>query len=250
MRLFVLSDLHIQGSGDPLYRSFLKLLRERPGAGDTVVLAGDVFDLFVGNKRIFIQRYSEFISVLKGLGEKGVRLHYIEGNHDFLIRRAFSGIRGLQIHPSEVKLEFEGKNFYFAHGDCVDASDYGYKFLRAFFRSPFMKTFVAVAPDHWIEWIGQTSAERSRVKNPRLVNQLTLGRMESLRKLYRSFAAERLCEGYDYVVLGHCHDLDEMEFNIGSRQGQYINVGYPRVHGSYLSWSPGERRIQREALPG
>jgi hypothetical protein len=73
--------------------------------------------------------------------------------------------------------------------------------------------------------------------------------MERLRKIYRSYAAERLAEGYDYVVMGHCHDLDEMSFQIGGRAGQYVNVGFPRVHGSYLSWSPGDEKIMRERMP-
>jgi hypothetical protein len=49
--------------------------------------------------------------------------------------------------------------------------------------------------------------------------------------------------------MGHCHDLDEKTFKIGSRIGQYVNVGYPRVHGSLLSWKEGEEKIGREKLP-
>jgi hypothetical protein len=58
-----------------------------------------------------------------------------------------------------------------------------------------------------------------------------------------------VAEGYDYVVMGHCHDLDEMSFKVGERVGQYVNVGYPPVHGSYLSWSPGDEKIMRERMP-
>ena len=74
--------------------------------------------------------------------------------------------------------------------------------------------------------------------------------MERLRNLYRSYAAERIARGCDFVVMGHCHDLDEKSFVIDGRPGQYVNVGFPRAHGSFLSWSPGDERIQRERLPG
>jgi hypothetical protein len=49
--------------------------------------------------------------------------------------------------------------------------------------------------------------------------------------------------------MGHCHDLDEMQFNIGGRPGQYINIGYPRAHGSYVSWNVGDPVIAREKMP-
>jgi hypothetical protein len=72
--------------------------------------------------------------------------------------------------------------------------------------------------------------------------------LQRIRKVYRNYAAERLLQGYDFVVLGHCHDLDEMCFSIGDREGQYINVGYPRIHDTYLIWEPGEPKIRREPL--
>lgn len=249
MRLLVVSDLHIWGPDDPLYQSLLSLIRERAGAGDTLVLAGDVFDLFVGNKAVFLQRYAGFFEELRRAGERGVRLHYIEGNHDFLIGRAFRGIPGCHVHAHHVVIELGGKRFFVAHGDTVDSSDYGYRALRVFFRSPVMRAFVSLAPGRLIARIGETSSRKSRESRPRLVKDLPVTRIEGLRKSYRNYAAERLSEGFDFVVLGHCHDLDEMRFRIGERTGQYVNVGYPRAHGSFLAWSPGEGEITREPLP-
>jgi UDP-2,3-diacylglucosamine hydrolase len=249
MRLLVVSDLHVSGPDDPLYASLLRLLGERTRPGDVVVLAGDLFDLFVGNKQVFVRRYSEFLQALRDAGSRGVELHYIEGNHDFHIRHAFRGIPGLKVHPQEVSFQLHGKRFFVAHGDLVDREDVGYRVLRGFFRSPIMKAFVAAAPDRWIEGIGRKSSETSRRKGPRLPSQLPANQVERLRRIYRSYAAERLAEGFDFVVLGHCHDLDEMRFQIGGRPGQYINVGYPRVHGSFLSWNPDEMEIYREPMP-
>src|SRR4051812_11842373 len=98
MRVLVVSDLHISGPEDPLYASLLSLLKDKAQRGDTLVLAGDIFDLFIGAKPIFISRYWEFLQELTSAGRRGVELHYIEGNHDFLIRRAFSKIPGMKIH--------------------------------------------------------------------------------------------------------------------------------------------------------
>jgi UDP-2,3-diacylglucosamine hydrolase len=246
------SDLHIWGADDPLYRSLLALLRDRAKAGDTLVLAGDLFDLFVGSKRTFLERYREFLDEVANACARGVQIHYIEGNHDFLMKRAFRHIpKGFAIHAQEVALELAGRRFFVAHGDLVDRRDYGYRALRLFFRSPFIRAFVAVAPSSWIDRIGQASSHASReAKTTLLPAQMPQEKLGALRKLYRNFAAERLAEAFDFVVLGHCHDLDEKEFVIDARRGQYINIGYPRTHGSFLSWSAGEEKIQREKMPG
>ncbi len=249
MRLLVISDLHIHGPHDPLYASLLKLIRERASPGDTLVLAGDVFDLFVGNKRVFLERYHEFVAALRDAGSRGVRVHYIEGNHDFLVRGAFGRIPGVQVHSQDVSLELGGRKFFISHGDTFDRSDYGYRALRVFYRSPVMKGIVRVVPGRWLDWYGNAHSRQSRATKPILASGLSIENMERLRRVYRSAAAERLAAGYDFVVAGHCHDLDEMDFTIAGRSGQYVNVGYPRAHGSFLTWGPGEPKIQREKLP-
>lgn len=249
MNLYVVSDLHIWGSDDPLYRSLLSLIRDRAIKGDTLVLAGDLFDVFVGPKKVFVDEYGEFIRELKAAGERGIRIHYIEGNHDFLLKRVFAKSEGIALHPESVALEIARKRFFIAHGDLADSKDYGYRLLRGILRSPPLKAAIRVAPGKLVEKVGKKSSQYSRERSPRLPGELPIERRERLRTVYRSFAAERLAEGYDFVVMGHCHDLDEKTFTIGGRSGQYINVGYPRAHGSFLSWSPSDERILREKLP-
>lgn len=248
MRLLFLSDLHIYGAEDPYYGALLKVLREAAAPGDTVVLAGDLFDLFVGNKAVFLNRYSAFFEALAEAAKKGVILHYIEGNHDFLMDRALGKVPHLHLHDHHVELTAGGKRFYVAHGDTVDRQDYSYLLMRTFFRSPVMRFLVQLVPGKWLDDFGKFSSKKSRNRKPLLPSEMPLKRMERLRTVYRSYAAERLANGYDFVVLGHCHDLDEMFFNIGDRIGQYVNVGFPRNHGSFLSWSVGEEKIHREKL--
>jgi UDP-2,3-diacylglucosamine hydrolase len=250
MPLLAVSDLHIHGPDDPLYGSLLALLRDRATPGDVVVLAGDIFDLFVGDKQVFVRRYSAFLAGLEEAASRGVRIHYIEGNHDFHVRGAFERFPGISVHGDGLSVELGGKRFYFDHGDRADRRDYGYRVLRGFFRSPVMKALVRAVPGTWLDRFGRASSRRSRGSKPALLEDLPRERLDRLRRVYRSYAAEKLAEGYDYVVMGHCHDLDEMSFTIGGRAGQYVNVGYPRAHGSFLSWAPGDPLIQRERLPG
>jgi UDP-2,3-diacylglucosamine hydrolase len=244
--IFAVSDLHIHSAEDPLYAGLLRLIREC-AHGDKLVLAGDVFDLFVGRKPVFMERYAEFFAELRAAGERGVETHYIEGNHDFQMAKVFRGSK-TRLHAESVELADGGKRFFFAHGDLVDREDLGYRCLRAAFRSLPARALAYVLPGRALDAFGRTSSRYSREQKPALPAELPLKRRERLRLIFRNFAAEQLTRGYDYVVLGHCHDLDEMCFTVGGRVGQYINVGFPRTHGSFLSWSAGDAKIQRQKL--
>ncbi len=242
----MISDLHIAGAQDPIYRRFLAFLRTQTHPGDTVVFLGDIFDLFVGNKPIFLQEYHEFFQLIASLGRNsGIEFHYLEGNHDFLLEAVFVQWSFFHSHTADFSLEIAEKKFYFTHGDEVNRQDYGYLFLRWLLRSWMARLLVRCLPGAWLDACGKSWSRLSRSHSS---PARSLERTAGLRKLYRSFAAERLAQGFDFVVAGHCHDLDEMFFLIGERVGQYINVGFPRLHGSFLSWAPGEGKIQREKL--
>jgi len=241
MKIISISDLHIQGADDLLYRSLLRLMNEELNSGDIFVLGGDIFDLFVGKKKCFLKRYNTFLENLCKLGDRGVSVYYIEGNHDFFIQKVFANSPGITVSKHHVSLPIEGKRFYFAHGDTVNNSDFTYRTMRAFYRSPLIRFFVFVAPVDWFEWIKEKSASS---------NKQSSFSSDRLRRLYRSFAAKKLTEGYDFVVLGHCHDADEMSFKIGDKLGQYINNGYPREHRMYLEWKTDSEKIIRKSMPG
>lgn len=248
MNLYVISDLHISGPDDPLYASLLALMN-RAKKGDVFVLAGDIFDLFVGNRNIFKKRYKAFFQALAELNSREVDIRYIEGNHDFLLHKTFLDYPRVKLYPKDFSLELKGKRFYLAHGDLVNPMDLGYRILRAFFRSPLMRAFIFFAPESWVDAVGKYSSDKSGKTKPRLPAELPTSKLEQLRKLYRNYAVEKLTQGYDFIIMGHCHDLDEKTFHLSGRSGQYINVGFPRAHGSFLSWSPGEAKIQRERMP-
>jgi len=247
MKAVVISDIHIFGADDPLYESLLALMREELHPGDHLVLAGDIFDFLVGNQPSLLRRYAAFFESLADLSRKGVRTTYIEGNHDFHLSKVFAGIPNFRVVPAETEIEIPGRKLYVAHGDLVDRSDRGYLFLRLFFRSPLIRLAAFALPESAVEWIGNRSSDSSRKRNPRLPEERGGAHLERLRKTFREFAREKFRNGYDGVVLGHCHDLDGLEFSEGTRRGSYLNVGFPRQHHSYVEFT-SESGLLRKPL--
>lgn len=239
-QVMIISDIHIYGPLDPLYRSLLVTIDKEIKKGDHLVLAGDIFDFLVGKQAGLIAQYADFFSILRKKGEAGSTISYIEGNHDFHLTTTFAGMPQLTVYPEELEIRTPAKKLYIAHGDLVDRSDWGYRFLRLFFRSAFIRFIAFSFPESWVQWIGGRSSAASREINPRLPEDYGIEKLTRLRAIYRSFAEKKLRAGYDAVVLGHCHDLDGI--------AGYLNVGFPRTHGSYVVFTD-ERGLERRDLP-
>lgn len=250
MSLYIISDLHISSSRDPFYGVLCSIISETIKPNDTLVLAGDVFDVFLGAKQLFRDRYSEFLTAVNLASSRNVSIHIIEGNHDFMFESAFSACANLKIHSEALLLELFGKKIWIAHGDLVDRGDVKYRLLRGLFRSYFMSIAVAVIPGSGWDFIGNTLSQRYSANEDDqkavLLSELPLLKQERVRSVFRKFVMEKAEQGYDFIVLGHCHDQDEYVFKTSdNRKVQYINVGYPKIHGTMLKLSEGDEQIRR-----
>jgi len=245
----IISDCHIYGPEDALYSSLLRLIAQMTKLSrPALVLAGDIFDVWVGDKQVYQQRYLDFLRALFSARDQGLEIFYIQGNHDFLIQMIPGLSKTITIADSEVALQLGEKKLFIAHGDLIDPRDYRYRILRFAFRSFFNRGLVRVLPGSVVDQIGQSSSRYGRDAAENRRGEIPLSRVKETRALFRNFAAEKIREGFDVVVLGHCHDRDEMAFKVDNREGVYFNVGYPRVHGSYLIGSSKEREMKRVAL--
>jgi UDP-2,3-diacylglucosamine hydrolase len=244
MRLWVFSDLHLEDPQSAFYQSFLKVLDEPESEQDTVVLAGDIFDLMVGKSRYFSQKHADFFNKLRALARKKVRLYYIEGNHDFHIQKQFEGIP-IRFEEESVKLEVQTaqsiKRIYIAHGDLVDESDTGYLALRKLFRSSPVQAVLGLLPGRLIEAVGEKWSRPHQQKGNDLPEKWSPEALTRLRSIYRGFAQAQKDQGFDYIILGHCHDFDEIE-------PFYFNMGYPPVHGCFIFYDSLDDCVKRKSL--
>lgn len=239
----VLSDLHVESERDPSYGSLIAWLGSR-APGSDIVLAGDIFDLWVSDKKVFRERYEDFLRALDHAVSKGSEVHYVEGNHDFFLKDLFESRERVQVHSERVEFECSGKRLRVEHGDLANSSDYAYRGMRAFFRSAPFHAFVKHAPDRWIEAIGDFTRKESRERNALLPDAWGREKLAALRKIYHAYAEARFRQGVDWLVLGHCHDFDAWEAQIDGRACFYWNNGFPKAHRSFLHWDESLERPQ------
>lgn len=87
--IIAVSDLHL-GTEECNKEEFLRFLRDPIWANDTeLVLCGDIFDFWRGSISNVLIQNADVISELQYMyDELGVRITFIAGNHDWILRKA------------------------------------------------------------------------------------------------------------------------------------------------------------------
>jgi len=211
--------------------------------GDVLILGGDIFDLLVGNKALFRRRFGAIIDALVAASSRGVRVHYLEGNHDFHFAGMFRGHSNIHVHVGDFDLlTTHGRRIYVSHGDLIDKEDTGYRLLRAATKNGPFRAFVAALPGRAVDWIGSQSSGASR--------KYTAGRVENegterLRRIYLAFARGKVSEGFQHVLLGHSHLRDVINIE---GQGEYVNLGFSASSLLYAALPGGAERFETHEL--
>ena len=216
--LLVLSDIHL-GTYGCHAKELLKYLKSiKP---KQVILNGDIIDIWQFSKRYWPKAHMKVVKQLMEWTTKGVRVHYITGNHDELLRK-FVGFRlGSFSIANKVLLNLNGKQAWFFHGDVFDVTmqhskwiaklgAIGYDFLILLNRS---FNYVSVKLGY-----GPLSMSK-KIKNS----------VKSAVKFINNFekvAADIAIENaYDYVICGHIHQPEIKKLETEKGAVTYLNSG-------------------------
>lgn len=215
-RICFLGDIHLgcgsaseQRERAALLCTFLSAL---PGRYSHVVILGDLFDFWFDYRTVIPRPFWETVAALGAL-RRAVTVDYIIGNHDFGHWRFFREELGIEPSTTDLDRCWHGKRFYLAHGDGKIPGDWGYLLLRSVLRSRAAQSLYRwLHPDIGIglaRWFSQASRQHAGVAPRHVIEGL------------EAFAARKLAEGYDVVVLGHSHVPTLKAFP----EGWYVNPG-------------------------
>ena len=216
MKAVFLSDAHLRSSSSKQSEKLLSFFRDFSGRYDHLFLVGDIFDFwFCGNGRVYAP-FRPMVDRLLALREEGVAIHYFEGNHDFFLQDFF-GKHGFVVVPRDLTIRLDGKLFYISHGDTIDRDNRSYLRLRRFLRSPLSRRLQALIPSPILWKVAGVSSRFSK-------DYLSDPPAPLVRKM-EAFARGKFLEGYDAVVVGHCHRPFLKETVILDRPRYFVTLG-------------------------
>ena len=236
MRAIFLSDAHLRSEDELRYQLLLKLFDQICGHCDHLYLVGDFFDFWFCSPDRIYPEYVSVISKLKKLQKNGTRIHLCEGNHDFYLESYFGEKLGMEVFTEWADMNIDGKKLFIAHGDTVDRGNIRYLALRKVLRSRLFYHFQWLIPTNFRWKIASLSSDVSKGFNE-ISKDLLIGKMEK-------FSVKKIENGYDAVILGHCHKPLIKHLSIEGRDGYFVSLGDWVTHFSYLSFEHGEYRLQ------
>ncbi|MDT8440313.1 MAG: UDP-2,3-diacylglucosamine diphosphatase [Desulfuromonadales bacterium] len=235
MRALFLADAHLRRPTDANYRALLDLLDKQCGRLDLLVLLGDLFEFWAGDRKVLHASYQPLLAALERLTGSGTRLICVEGNHDFDLGRHFRDRLGARVLADGGSIELDGQQVFLAHGDLANPDDRGYLLLRRLLRSAPLRLLIRHLPIDLVLAIAMHSSRQSRARrNER-------GRQERVRRLLTAYADPILAAGHDLVVTGHFH----LPLRLQLPHGELIALGDWIAQYSFLSYTDGRFELQR-----
>lgn len=238
MKAVFLSDTHIKSSSEPQYGMLLDFLEHVKGS-DRLFILGDFFEFWFCDSRSMFPEFRPIIDKLLDLKSSGTMISLFEGNHDFFLKDYFNDSgpgSGIEIYPDWADIRLDGRRLLLAHGDLVDTENRRYLFLRKLLRSRLFYGFQKMIPPR-LRWkLAEISSNTSKgFPGPR----------EELALKMEDFGRAKLDEGYDAVILGHCHIPILRRFPIEGRDRIFCTLGDWVTHFSYLSYDNGSFELLR-----
>jgi len=216
--LYFISDVHlgIERDEEDTAREtrLLELLARIETDGARLCILGDLFDFWYEYRHVVPARSLRVLGALERLTGAGVEVHYLAGNHDFALGRYLVEEIGCEIHLEPFAMEFGGTRFYLHHGDGLADRDGGYRLLRRILRNRVLQALWRwVHPD-----LGFALAGRISHASRRYTDTKDYGSSRYREDRLAAIAAE----GYDWIIMGHTHEVDLRELPGGTR---YLNLG-------------------------
>ncbi|NNE78437.1 MAG: UDP-2,3-diacylglucosamine diphosphatase, partial [Pricia sp.] len=117
--IVVISDVHLGTYGCHAKEliGYLKSIQPKH-----VVLNGDIIDIWQFSKRYWPKSHMKVIKILMEWVSKGVKVNYITGNHDEMLRKFVGFELGAFNISNKLVLNVHGKKAWFFHGDVFDVT--------------------------------------------------------------------------------------------------------------------------------
>jgi UDP-2,3-diacylglucosamine hydrolase len=193
---------------------FVNWLYEIRPLASELWLLGDIFDYWFEYKKVVPRGFTRFLGALATLGDDGVKIHLIPGNHDIWVFNYLPQEIGVEVHRKPVTLSWNDQIFYLGHGDGLHRGDRTYRLLQGMFKSPFLQWMYArihpngsMAFAHW--W-----SRRSRQKHGTFGKYLGADNEHQVQ-----FARKQVKEHpeIDFFIFGHRHIPFDIKLNSKSR---------------------------------
>jgi UDP-2,3-diacylglucosamine hydrolase len=226
MHSIFVSDLHLCPTRPAINRIFFDFLRGAAAQAEALYILGDLFEYWAGDDDDDPFNAS-VVAALRELADRGVALHLMHGNRDFLIGDRFAAACRATLLPDPTLIDLYGTPTLLMHGDTLCSDDVGYQQFRAKVRAPqWQENFLAqplATRKQIIAGLRAENAEEKKLKTEAIMD-VTPSTVEAV---LRELGYPRLIHGHTHRPALHQHTVD------GRRCERWVLADW-YTSGSYL----------------
>ncbi|HEY1061102.1 MAG TPA: UDP-2,3-diacylglucosamine diphosphatase [Daejeonella sp.] len=218
--IIVISDVHLgtYGCRAKELLHYLKSIKPK-----IVVLNGDIIDIWQFSKSYWPKSHMKVIKHLMNWLSKGVKVYYVTGNHDEMLRK-FEGFKmgSFQI-VNKLVLELDNnEKAWIFHGDVFDVTMQHSKWLAKLgavgYDSLIMINSLA-------NWISERVFNKGKLSFSKKLKNSVKSAVKFINSFEQTAADIGISNNYQYVVCGHIHHPEMRLIEQENGKIMYLNSG-------------------------
>jgi UDP-2,3-diacylglucosamine pyrophosphatase LpxH len=236
----VISDVHLgtYGCHAKELLHYLKSIKPKK-----VILNGDIIDIWQFSKRYWPKSHTKVIKQLLEWISKGVKMYYITGNHDEMLRKFVGFKMGSLKIVNKVLLDLDdGKKAWIFHGDVFDVTMQHSKWLAKLGAIGY-DTLILI--NRFANFISERIFKKGKLSLSKKIKNSVKSAVKFINDFEQTAADIGIFQKYDYVICGHIHHPEIKEIRNKDGAIQYLNSGDWVENLTALEYNNGEWSIYR-----
>ena len=220
IEILVLSDVHLGTYGCRANELSRYLSTIDPAI---LILNGDIIDIWQFSKRYWPKSHMKIVKYIMSWMTKGVKIYYVTGNHDEMLRR-FCGFKmgSFQIVNKVVLTLADSRIAWFFHGDVFDVTMQHSKWIA---RLGAIGYDMLILINMFANFISEKIFEKGKLSFSKKIKNSVKSAVKFINNFETTAADIGISNKYDYVICGHIHQPEMREITNHHGSIMYLNSG-------------------------
>jgi len=224
-----ISDLHLTQDRPENTQRFLAYLDSLNSGVSDLYILGDLFDVWVGDddptppNNTVKEKLSE-------VSNKGINVHFLAGNRDFMIGQEFFDATKVVCLEDEVVIELFGIKTLLMHGDLLCTDDVEYQKFRQFTHNPAWQTEALSKPLEERLALAQHYRQESHLNKKEKSAGIMDVNEEAVISVLEKHSVQQLIHGHTHRPNIHTHSAN------GKTAERFVLAEWANT-GSVLDWT-------------
>lgn len=219
MDVAVISDVHLGTYGCRANELSRYLSTIDPAI---LVLNGDIIDIWQFSKKYWPAGHMQVIKQITSMLSRGVKVYYITGNHDEMLRRfEHFSVGDFHIVNKMVIHHDNNTRSWIFHGDVFDVIMKHSKWLA---KLGAVGYDMLIYINSFINYVSKKMG-KGKISLSKKIKNSVKSAVKHINNFEETAADIAIEKGYDYVVCGHIHQPANRRVNTAKGSVNYLNSG-------------------------